>query len=542
MRNIVIKKNSLCRIANFLFQNRGTKHHQGIIQIMFCFLLLTAALPAYTQTLLFPNEYFSGIRQQQYIFQDTSLKAKHLSLFPNSCINYTNNNDSVDYYKPGRNWLQRKLNYEHLIHLYTKDTSCGEVNTFELTIDPLFNFQLGKDEADTLNRKYYTNTRGLILEANVNKRIAVSTVFVENQSTFTDYINTQIEADSVIPGQGRYKNFKGNAYDYSFSSGVLSCSVNKYFNFQLGHGKHKIGNGYRSLLWSDAAFNYPFLRSNIYLLNNKIQYSQIYAAITNLGAGTHTPYSEELFQRRAASFQYLSCDLNQKINVSFFQAMIWKAPDSKNKQTLNWTYFNPLIFSNAAFYGLNHSNNNILLGSDILYKPLTNLGIYAQFMLDDEGTGSLKGSNSGAQFGIKYFNAFFIKNLFLQSEYNLINNKPYFNKGAKSYFHYGQNLAYAFNQGKSSEILFVTAYTYKKISLHAKHNLYQCEYKLSDKYRVNFTDVKISYLIHPKRNLNLLLGVNWRNESWSDNILHSNKTHFVYIGFRTAIYNTYWDF
>ena len=47
--------------------------------------------------------------------------------------------------------------------------------------------------------------------------------------------------------------------------------------------------------------------------------------------------------------------------------MIWNAADSMNRQHLEWQYFNPIIFTNLGFYGLNNKNN-IVVGANANMK------------------------------------------------------------------------------------------------------------------------------------------------------------------------------
>ena len=49
-----------------------------------------------------------------------------------------------------------KIFRDHLIHVKSKEKK------FELKVDPLLNFEAGRDSEDTLQRRLYTNTRGFI--------------------------------------------------------------------------------------------------------------------------------------------------------------------------------------------------------------------------------------------------------------------------------------------------------------------------------------------------------------------------------------------
>ena len=66
-----------------------------------------------------------------------------------------------------------------------------------------------------------------------------------------------------MPGQGYARYFKETGFDYAMSSGYVSYRANKMFAVQFGHGKHFIGDGYRSLFLSDVASPYPFFKINI---------------------------------------------------------------------------------------------------------------------------------------------------------------------------------------------------------------------------------------------------------------------------------------
>ena len=207
---------------------------------------------------------------------------------------------------------------------------------FKLRLDPILNLETGIDFSDTINRRLYNNTRGFIAAGSIGKDFYFETMFAENQSFFPNYLYNYANANTVIPGQGRWKAFKSGGFDYAFSSGYFSYQALKNLNIQIGHGKQKIGNGYRSLLLSDNAFNYPYARFTQQWFKGRVQYSNIYAMFMNLVPATKIPVknAERLFQKKAASFQYLSINATKYLNIGFFQGMIWQAGDDKNKQ--NW--------------------------------------------------------------------------------------------------------------------------------------------------------------------------------------------------------------
>ena len=95
-----------------------------------------------------------------------------------------------------------------------------------------------------------------------------------------NYLDAKIRKTKVVPGQGYARDFKETGFDYSMAAGYVGIKPSKHFLVQFGHGKHFIGDGYRSLLLSDNAFNYPFLRIQTSFW--KVQYTNLYAEMQDI--------------------------------------------------------------------------------------------------------------------------------------------------------------------------------------------------------------------------------------------------------------------
>jgi hypothetical protein len=433
-----------------------------------------------------------------------------------------------------------KVLVDHLLHIKSKDKK------YRFTVDPLLNFETGRDSEDTINRKLYVNTRGFIAAGYIGKDFYFETLLSENQAVFPNYIETANRKSYVVPGQGRWKGFKTRGFDYAFSSGFFSYQVTKHINIQGGHGKQKIGNGYRSLLLSDNAFNYPYLRITQQWFKGRLQYTNIYAALMNLVSASTLipPNTERLFQKKAASFQYLSVNPAKWLSVGFFQGLIWQAADKRNVQHLEWQYFNPVIYTNLGFYGLN-DRNNILIGADLNLKLGKSINIYGQFMADDlSGTRNL-GNTWGYQAGIKYFDAFKVQNLFLQMEYNNVTEDAYSNPQTvltsdQSYTHYNQNLAYT--PGYGNEFILMLDYKIKRVCFNARYNYQFATVNNYSLYQNNIVNLKLGYTINPAYNAALSVGISYRDQNFFGFNSSDNTTGYLYIGFKTNIFNTYFDF
>lgn len=436
--------------------------------------------------------------------------------------------------------LLDKVFFDHLIHIKSKQ------GKYEFKVDPLLNIELGRAYYDTSNyQRISNNTRGFIASGHIGNDFYFETMLSENQSFFPYYISNFNKQTGVVPGQGRYKVFKNTGYDYAFSSGFVSYQPIKQVNIQLGHGKQKIGSGYRSLLLSDNSFNYPYIRITSEWLKGKLQYTNIYAVLMNLttGGAKTPPHTEPLFQKKALAIQYLSYNLHKRINISLFQGMIWNAADSSNRQHLDWQYFNPVIFTNLGFYGLNH-RNNILIGSNLTFKLTHRISLYAQFMADDLSNTKSIGNGIGWQTGLKYFDAFTLKNLSLQLEYNDVAEGSYTNPitsyNNQSFSHYSQNLAYTPGYGK--EVIVLADYKYRRFFINGKTNMQWFTLNSSPFYNNAFYHLQLGYTINPAYNFNVSLNYSNRNQNFLGFNKSDNATSFYTISIKSSLYNAYYDF
>lgn len=533
---MVITKTDFTLKSNFLKRQLSILYKIALVCSCFSFTATKA------QFYNLPNDYFYGLLTERVLAQkDSSIHASVKPYIPFFSDKYKHVEDShrVLKYITEDQFLD-KVFFDHLLHVRSKNKK------YTLTVDPLLNLELGRDAEDTLFRKLYTNTRGFIVTGSIGKDFYFETMVSENQSLFPNYIESINKATAVVPGQGRWKTFNTRGFDYSFSSGFFSYQPCKNVNIQAGHGKHKIGQGYRSLFLSDNAFNYPFVRITQNYFKGRLQYTNIYASFMNLESASTKipPHTEPLFQKKAASFQHLSLNLAKWLNVGFFQGMIWQAADKRNTQHFEWQYFNPVIFTNLASYGLNNKNN-ILIGADLNLKITKRISVYGQFMADDLSNNNSKGNGWGYQAGLKYFNAFTVKNLFLQTEYNNVTEASYLspvttNSVNQSYSHYNQNIA--FTPGYGEEVVILADYKIKRVFLNARYHYQYYSYNNYSLFTNQIVNLKLGYTINPAYNANISVGLLYRSQDFFGFNISNNKTAYLYLSFKTSLYNNYYDF
>ena len=528
---------------------------------LFCFINIT-----YSQTVLPLNRDYTQQIEKSLIKKNISF---HDSFKPfmgediQALINYdslTNfsNRDSVFINHFRHPWFWKKLRRENFLVIKTPD--------FSATIDPLFDIQIGQDVNAKTN--HFVNTRGVEAKGKIGKDFFFQTNFYENQATFVDYINAFVDTFGVVPGQGKAKKFKNNGYDYSMASGLISYSPNRHFNFQLGHGKHFIGDGYRSLLLSDNSFNYPFFEFSTSFW--KIQYTTLYAVFQDMNS---TIMQVQAYQKKYATIHYLSYNISNFINLGLFESTIWQARADGKNINYQWYYLNPLIAAQTITTSLNGIDNT-MLGANMRVKFLKHFSIYSQFVFDDWDFGKSNFSNGylrnkfGYQTGLKYFDVLSLKNLYFQYEYNHVRPYTYSHYNPlQSYTNYNQPLAHPLG-ANFSESVCILKYRIKDFFFEIKLNYaiygadtgianygknlfasnhtanngldsYNNEFIQGVKTTLLIEDFRMQYLINPKTNMNIVLGVSDRNEN---SILENQHSCFFYFGIRTSLSNFYCDF
>jgi len=518
----------------------------GCFSVGFFFLFIFISFLSKAQFYSLPSDYFFSLPHEKTLSTyDSSLHSAFKPYLPGFSIKYTTPVDtSVFFHGRKKQTITDALFNSHLIQVHSKFNGNEPVDLF---IDPLLNFELGKDLSDPSGERLYTNTRGLVAGGHLGKHVYFETLLSENQSFFPAYMDSFALDNKVIPGQGRWKPFKTSGYDYAFSSGFVSVQAGKHLNMQFGHGKHKIGNGYRSLFLSDNAFNYPFARFTQHWFKGRLQYSNLYTVFMNLVPALENPPpgTEALYQKKAASFQYLSLNLNKRLTLGFFQSLVWEPADGNNQQHLDFRYFNPLIFTNLAAFGLADVNHNLMVGTELNFKVTRSLSVYGQFALDDPTPIAYNNKEGkGYQAGFRYFDAFGLKNLFLQAEYNYTGKAQYNvsqNTTVPYYTHYNQNLATAFANG--NELVLIGSYTYKRFYMNGKINL-QSRGSLNAEapYTTQLLQGKIGYVVNPAYNLTIYVLVNGRLQNFDNFSRTYNETRYVSFGLKTGLYNLYYDF
>ncbi len=472
--------------------------------------------------------------------------------------------------KPVNSWFGRKLWNEHLITFKGED--------YWFTADVALDLQLGKDfggEHDVT----YNNTRAAIFQGGLGEDFNFYTVLYESQGRFADYYNRFAESirpenrePATIPGRGIAKEFMGDAYDYPVAEGYLSYSPGKFFNLQFGHGKNFIGDGYRSLLLSDNATPYPYFKLNTTFW--KLKYTNTWMSLRDV---RQEVTGEGSFRTKYMANHYLSYNVTKRLNLGFFESVMW---EDDNNRGFDLNYLNPVIFYRAIEFSTGARAGNAIIGLSGKYKWNDHLNLYTQFLIDEFSSGDIFGGEGswknklGFQFGMKFFNAFNVEDLYFQVEYNQVRPYTYsHNTITLNYGHNNQSMAHLWG-ANFREIVGISRYRYKRFYGHTKMiygkrgfdfntradnlayggDIYTSEYERAYETGVEigqgntaysfFSETEAGYIISPATNLKIYGSFIFRSFDPEENTstVFQNDTFWLNFGIRTDIFNWYYDY
>lgn len=347
------------------------------------------------------------------------------------------------------------------------DLFAVNVKDFFLKVNPLIDLQVGAEKDSS--KPLYINTRGVELRGMVDEKVGFYFFLTDNQTRPPLYVQNRVNEGQAVPGEGFYKLFKDNkGFDFLSARGYITFPVLKHVDFQFGHDKNFIGNGYRSLFLSDYSNNYFFLKLNTHIW--KLNYQNIFAELTQ----QHIRGEDKIRPKKYAVFHHLSINLFKRLNIGLFESVIYK----HKKYELQ--YLNPIIFYRAVEQGLG-SPDNAVVGLDYKLILFKHFSLYGQFFLDEFNFQILRknygwwGNKFGVQAGLKWIDIFGIQNLDAQAEINFVRPYTYTHHYVDSdftsianYTHYNQPLAHPLGANFKETIGILRYQPYAKWFITAK--------------------------------------------------------------------------
>ena len=474
-----------------------------------------------------------------YFFQNNEVKHASIKPFLES-HQFEINPDSVS----ERSWLARKWFDESLFNFHDEDIN--------LIIDPLFNFSVGvSPQSDGL---IYSNVRGIRIAGDITSKVSFETRIYENQFIYPDFLsvksiqraNSENTIDAIAFGIGRAKKFKENGLDASLANGYLSFSPTNNTNFQIGHGRHFFGSGYRSLLISDYAPDYPYLSGQYYFFKNKFLYKHVTAWMSNLSRIPASSTVESLFVPKFANFNQISFQPNQKWSFALFEGAIYKSFDNqKGRINPKTSFYIPILGLSMAD---KDESSNLIYGFDWSFKMFKNWKIYNQF--------SSKHLNKiGMQFGLKNEKPFNLNRSFVNFEYNSIPSAFYSIDSSnilQRYSHLAHELAHPLGSGLREVLLkgqfslnyLFFRFSYNYLEIEKINNIPFASQVITSNEQLGFQNIDQQKLIF----LNSSIGIYFNRTTNMEvslghltRFLNKKIENYLMVSWRTYLKNDYYD-
>ena len=425
-------------------------------------LTIAFALPLFSQSVNVPlnQDYYHLIDRYEikngYLAKDffsafKGYQRSEVAKFTDSMAVTSKSDEFNRAYLRNDNWewvedYQEKSKRPFARHFYKKPSDFYSVHNenFDLHINPVLGLSIGQDsESGELT---YLNTRGIQIRAMIDKKVSFYSFIGENQARFPQYSQDYTSNNKVVPNEGFWKRFKDGGVDFFTARGYISFNATRHINIQFGRDQFTVGNGYRSLILSDFAPAYTYLKLKTKVW--KFNYTNLFTQMTaDTRGNTGGSFGSNEFPKKYLAFHHLSLNIGKRVNIGVFESIIFGRPDSLGNN-YQLKYLNPVIFY-RAIEQQNGSSDNALLGLDFKWLVLPKVSLYGQLILDEFLLENLKkgdgwwGNKYGIQLGGRYIDAFGVSNLDFQFEGNLVRPYNYSHQNIyTNYAHYRQPLAH----------------------------------------------------------------------------------------------------
>lgn len=435
----------------------------------------------------------------------------------------------------GKSWRKNKR-FDRLPGILNTNASVYSVDedNFTLSINPVLGLSKSFDSDDDAN--LFQNTRGVQARGAVGGKVGFYAFVSENQVVYPHFYRNQIDSTGVIPGVGFHKAFKEDGRDFFQARGYVTFSPIDEIAVQFGHDQNFIGDGYRSLIWSDNAKENLFLKLQTEVW--KVRYMNIFSELADVDQFSGTG---EGVNRKYSAFHHLTVAFKPNLHIGFFEHVIFDRSDSNGSQGYEINYLNPMIFYRAAEHGLN-SSDNVIVGMNWKWNFKRRFSFYGQYVLDEFKKDELLKrtgwwANKWAfQSGIKYINAFNQPWLDLQYEFNTVRPYTYMHyKTSQNYTNYKQSMAHPLGANFAEHGFIARAHLGRPIYVVAK--VFYSKQGLDSSSNTMFTngaDLSKTYQSRPK-DTGIRIGEGVSNELLSTEIRMSYL--FVHNLFVDAIYS-----
>jgi len=424
------------------------------------------------------------------------------------------------------------------------------IDKLKTHIYPVLNLSYAKDFSTSLSPHLWSS--GVAIEGSGYKKWYWKAALWGALQSFDLYQQRFVDSTGFLP-QGSYNAKLANGYSFVNYNAYLLYEASPYIYFQFGKGRNFWGDGYRSLLLSDNAAAYPYLKVMVNVW--KIQYVILYQFLEDIN-------ENHLLEKKYVASHFMSWNIGKRFNINMFESVIFRnnMPNGGSRG-FDINYWNPIIFFRPVEFSIG-SPDNVIMGSGFRWRWFKNMHWYGQFVLDEFKLKEWLDNKNwwankiGYQLGCKLYNSFGIRDLTLRAEYNTV--RPYTYSHRSSMENYGymyQPLAHPYG-ANFKELLATVLYQKKRWSFFTKlsfakigmdkdgldygQNIYRSYLDAPNVYgnlllqgdltHLNEWETKVRYLLNPNWHLSVELGFQFLSYTNSQENIQQTQ---VFLGLKT---------
>jgi hypothetical protein len=326
-------------------------------------------------------------------------------------------------------------------------------------INPISRVEYSKESNS--ERDPFIASIGVDIRGAIFKKIGLNLYTTANAERLPNYLSSWTSRYNAVPGIGDYKARSEGKVSYMDIRGSVQTPVTKYIDLQLGYDRLFLGNGHRSLFLGDGSNSSAFFKINAKIW--KLNFQSLYMKLSPQDGIVNGNYKKFL------RINTLGIDATKWLNISVFDAVVLRR---ENGFDLN--YILPVTFL-RAMEQQSGSPDNAMLGLNVKANIAGKVQVYAQGLLDEFKLSEIKAGTGwwankfGYQLGIKYIDAFGLKNMDLQVETNRIRPFTYTHYDSVSnYSHSNQPVAHPLGASFHEFIGIMRYQPLKKLHINAK--------------------------------------------------------------------------
>ncbi len=344
------------------------------------------------------------------------------------------------------------VHFSDFISYYKPWVSAGNDVKFMARIEPLF-----EGAADIAEKDLFLSHSAIgVSSVLMHKNTLLSGSFRFGAMRPFEYEQFYCDSFNILPGLGMISQ-EGLAKYYVLPQVRLNHKVSPHFSAETGIGNHFFGDGRRSLILSDEAYPYPYVKFQTDIW--KLRYVNLYAWMRDAQTNSAQNWGDGLYKFNA--MHYLSWNVSKRLNVSVFEAIVTPLHDSlMQRQFVEYNYLLPVVMYRPLDFALG-SPDNVLIGLNVSYKLMKSHVLYGQFVMDEFFMSEVRSdilqfvipdstrqhgawvNKQAFQLGWKYYDLFGLKHFDGLAELNVIRPYIYSHRDIQqNYTHLNQSLAH----------------------------------------------------------------------------------------------------